>query len=194
MIFNVRFRTWKHQFGSTSKSYRLKKIMLTRLPGSRDRRVGSNKILNLSRNCPSQPTQFLLYLLEEEIWPTGMHYLKCSQSGLGKKSDQLECITWNVAKVVFCIRKESWEVCVARTFNWTVPSDTWHVCGTNRFWTPDLVYRTIKGKRTSTFHDVHMSAAISFIRSQMAHSISSLCTFDVWLFCEVFKFGVCVDA
>ena len=28
-----------------------KNVYLTRLPGSRDRRVGSNEILNLSRNC-----------------------------------------------------------------------------------------------------------------------------------------------
>ena len=43
------------------KILQIRIFMLTRLPGSRDRRVGSNKILDLSRNCPSQPTQFLLY-------------------------------------------------------------------------------------------------------------------------------------
>jgi hypothetical protein len=62
MIANVRFRTWKHPMFPHLGILQFKIFILTRLPGSRDRRVGSNKILDLSRNCPSQPTQFLLSL------------------------------------------------------------------------------------------------------------------------------------
>ena len=95
------------------------------------------KILNLSRNCPSQPSQFISFL----FFPVSTPF------GKGNPT------SWNAlpesaAKVVFCGKL------VLRNFSKTCRFDDRHVSGTNRFRTSDLVCSTTRWEKTSAIRHV----------------------------------------
>ena len=142
----VYVQTWKTSLNPNHEILQIQVFVFTSFPGSRDRWEGSSKFLNLSRNCPSQPTQFLF-------------------SGVGNPTSW-NASTQSAAKVVICVSEKSRKACVAKNLFPNCAFDDRHVCGTNRFRTPDLVCSTIRSKKDFSHRPncFHMSVAVSAVR------------------------------
>ena len=83
----------------------------------------------------------------EEIRPAGMHYPKCSQSGLLRLREMMESL---------CCVKILFPNCAFRC-----ETRLWH----QAFFEPQTSCAArSRGKKTSTIHHVHMSAAVLFFR------------------------------
>ena len=174
MIWNVRFWTWKHHFSSTSKSCRLEFLC------SRDflvQGIGGwvqTKSWTSVEIVPPNPPNFSFIPRGEEIRPAGMHYPKCSQSGLLRLREMMESL---------CCVKILFPNCAFRC-----ETRLWH----QAFFEPQTSCAArSRGKKTSTIHHVHMSAAVLFFRfrCRIQFRVCACLMFGVFW---SFKFGVCV--